>query len=89
MTSISVGDSPLQFSLIQGADVAGVIAATGDDVDASRIDTRRNFVTVRNLSISGVIKPLLAGTYPLSELGRAQDDFKKKNFIGKLVIKVD
>jgi NADPH:quinone reductase-like Zn-dependent oxidoreductase len=37
----------------------------------------------------GDIKPLLAGTYPLSELGRAQDDFKKKNFIGKLVIKVD
>jgi NADPH:quinone reductase-like Zn-dependent oxidoreductase len=32
----SFGDSPLQFPLIQGADIVGVIAATGDDVQASR-----------------------------------------------------
>lgn len=34
----------------------------------------------------GKIKPLLAGTYPLSEIRQAQEDFKKKNFFGKLVL---
>jgi NADPH:quinone reductase-like Zn-dependent oxidoreductase len=36
----SFGDSPLQFPLIQGADIAGVIAACGVDVDPSRIGER-------------------------------------------------
>ncbi|MBT7778189.1 MAG: alcohol dehydrogenase catalytic domain-containing protein, partial [Rhodospirillales bacterium] len=36
----SFGDNPLQFPLVQGADIAGVISATGDDVDASRMGER-------------------------------------------------
>ena len=39
--------------------------------------------------MSGAIKPLLAGTSPLAEIGCAQDDFKKKNFVRKLVVVVD
>ena len=50
--------------------------------------TRRDFRAVRDYAISGAIKPLLAGTYPLSDLGRAQQDFKKKQFVGKLVVEI-
>jgi alcohol dehydrogenase len=50
--------------------------------------TRRDFRAVRDFAISGAIKPLLANKYPLAHLGRAQEDFKKKNFIGKLVVEV-
>jgi NADPH:quinone reductase-like Zn-dependent oxidoreductase len=51
--------------------------------------TRRDFAAVRDCALSGAIKPLLAGTYPLADICRAQDDFKKKNFVGKLVVVVD
>jgi alcohol dehydrogenase len=51
--------------------------------------TRRDFRNIRDYAISGAIKPLLAGIYPLADLGRAQEDFKKKNFIGKLVIEIN
>ena len=50
--------------------------------------TRRDFRAVRDYALSGAIKPLLAATYPLSDLGRAQEDFKKKLFVGKLVVEV-
>jgi len=50
--------------------------------------TRRDFRAVRNFAVTGAIKPLLANKYPLADLGRAQGDFKKKNFIGKLVVEV-
>lgn len=35
---------------------------------------------------AGELEPLLAGTYPLRELGRAQEDFARKGFFGKLVV---
>jgi alcohol dehydrogenase len=50
--------------------------------------TRRDFRAIRDYAISGAIKPLVARSYPLSDLGKAQEDFKKKNFVGKLVIEV-
>jgi NADPH:quinone reductase-like Zn-dependent oxidoreductase len=50
--------------------------------------TRRDFAAVRDYALSGKIKPLVAGTFTLDELGRAQEEFKKKEFVGKLVIKV-
>jgi NADPH:quinone reductase-like Zn-dependent oxidoreductase len=50
--------------------------------------TRRDFAAIRDYALSGAIKPLLAGTYPLADLGRAQEDFKAKNFVGKLVVQV-
>jgi hypothetical protein len=34
----------------------------------------------------GRIKPLLARTYPLSDIRQAQRDFMNKNFFGKLVL---
>ncbi len=34
----------------------------------------------------GEIKPVLAGTYPLKEIVRAQQDFLAKGFVGKLVL---
>lgn len=58
------------------------------DILGATQGTRSDFATVRDYATSGTIKPLLAGTYPLSELGRAQEDFKKKNFIGKLVVEI-
>lgn len=48
--------------------------------------TRGEFADVLRYALSGRIKPLLAGTYPLREIHRAQSDFKRKAFVGKLVI---
>jgi NADPH:quinone reductase-like Zn-dependent oxidoreductase len=50
--------------------------------------TRSDFAAVRDYALSGAIKPLLAKTYSLADIGRAQEDFKKKNFVGKLVVEV-
>ncbi len=50
--------------------------------------TRRDFAAVRDYALSGNIKPLVAGTFALEELGRAQEEFKKKEFVGKLVVAV-
>ena len=36
----SFGDSPLQFPIIQGADIVGMISACGEGVDPSRMDER-------------------------------------------------
>ncbi|MDH3691194.1 MAG: alcohol dehydrogenase family protein [Gammaproteobacteria bacterium] len=48
--------------------------------------TRKAFADVLNYALNGTIKPLVAETYPLSEIHRAQQDFKKKQFVGKLVM---
>ncbi len=37
----------------------------------------------------GELKPLVAGTYPLSEIARAQEAFSEKRHIGKIVLTVD
>ena len=50
--------------------------------------TRKDFSAIRDYALSGIIKPLVAGTFSLDDLGEAQEEFKKKNFVGKLVIKV-
>ncbi len=34
----------------------------------------------------GSIKPLVSATYPLAEICQAQQDFEKKNHIGKMVL---
>lgn len=59
------------------------------DILGSSQGTRADFATVRDFVVSGAIKPLLAATYPLSEIARAQEDFKKKEFVGKLVVVLD
>jgi alcohol dehydrogenase len=50
--------------------------------------TRRDFKAVRDYALSEKIKPLVAGTFALEDLGRAQEEFKKKKFVGKLVVAV-
>ncbi len=50
--------------------------------------TRRDFAAIRDYAITGKIKPLVAGTFALEDLGQAQEEFKKKKFVGKLVITI-
>jgi D-arabinose 1-dehydrogenase-like Zn-dependent alcohol dehydrogenase len=50
--------------------------------------SRKDFEAVLDYVISGKIKPLVAKTYPLEDLGLAQEEFKKKEFVGKLVVTV-
>jgi NADPH:quinone reductase-like Zn-dependent oxidoreductase len=52
----------------------------------STVGTREEFAELVSLLEEGKLKPLLAGVYPLSEIRRAQEDFKKKDFFGKLVL---
>jgi alcohol dehydrogenase len=56
------------------------------DIIGSSQGTRREFAQVVDYILGGKIKPLLAATYPLKEIHRAQEDFKNKQFVGKLVI---
>lgn len=58
------------------------------DIHGASQGTRRDFKAVRDYALAGNIKPLVAGTFALDELGRAQEEFKKKKFVGKLVIEV-
>lgn len=37
---------------------------------------------------SGDIKPLVAETYPLEEIGKAQESFQQKSHVGKIVLEV-
>lgn len=52
----------------------------------STVGTREEFAELVDLLEEDKLKPLLAGTYPLSEIKRAQEDFEKKDFFGKLVL---
>lgn len=44
------------------------------------------FSNLIKLINTGKVKPVVAQTYPLTEIGRAQDDFMKKKHVGKLVL---
>jgi NADPH:quinone reductase-like Zn-dependent oxidoreductase len=52
----------------------------------STMGTRKEFTDLVGHIESGRIKPLLAATYTLKDIARAQQDFKKKAFFGKLVL---
>ena len=56
------------------------------DLVGSTQGAREDFARVRDLAVSGKIRPVLAATYPLEDIARAQADFVAKDFIGKLVI---
>jgi len=56
------------------------------DLIGSSQGSRREFNAVVDYALSGRIRPLLARTYSLADIARAQADFKKKDFVGKLVI---
>ncbi|MEZ2130710.1 MULTISPECIES: alcohol dehydrogenase family protein [unclassified Sinorhizobium] len=51
----------------------------------SRADFRRLVGYIED----GKVRPLVGGTYPLSDFHRAQTDFMAKNFVGKLVVVPD
>ncbi len=50
------------------------------------IGYRHHFEAVLDLVRSGKVRPLLARTYPLSEIRQAQTDFMAKGFFGNLVV---
>ena len=52
----------------------------------STLGTRKEFIDLVSYIEDGRVKPLLAGTYPLADIRRAQEDFKSKTFFGKLVL---
>jgi NADPH:quinone reductase-like Zn-dependent oxidoreductase len=52
----------------------------------SSFGTHADFAAVVDLANRRALRPLVAGRYPLAELGRAQADFVAKDFVGKLVV---
>ena len=52
----------------------------------STMGTHEEFAELVGLIRAGDLKPLLARTYPLSEVRSAHEDFKAKSFFGKLVL---
>ena len=51
--------------------------------------SRRDFRDLVEHVVNGRVKPLLAKTYPLAEIAKAQADFIGKDFVGKLVIEIE
>lgn len=52
----------------------------------STMGTHEEFASLVEHIVSGRLKPVLARTYPLSDVRQAQRDFMNKNFFGKLVL---
>lgn len=52
----------------------------------STMHTPAIFDAVVDLASRGVIRPLVAATYPLVDIGSAQERFAGKDFVGKLVV---
>lgn len=78
--------------------VAGAIAGPSVSLDlrtvylkhleliGSTMGSREDFADLVRHVTEGRVKPLLAGVYPLSDVRRAQEDFRRKGFFGKLVL---
>ncbi len=56
------------------------------DLLGSTLGTSQEFSTIVAHIEAGRLRPLLAASYPLSDLPRAQADFLQKRFFGKLVV---
>ena len=56
------------------------------DLLGSTMGDRSDFARLLEAIESAALKPLVAATYPLRELRRAQEDFTSKGFVGKLVV---
>jgi NADPH:quinone reductase-like Zn-dependent oxidoreductase len=56
------------------------------DLLGSTMGDRADFARVVEAIESEALQPLVAATYPLSELRRAQEEFMSKRFVGKLVV---
>ena len=60
---------------------AALLVAEEEEVDAV-------FHSVEDLIRAGELRPVIAATYPLRELVKAQQEFVKKEYIGKIVVTV-
>ena len=56
------------------------------DVFGSTLGTQQEAQDLIGYITTGRVKPLLARTYPLAQIVKAQKDFKKKQFLGNFVI---
>jgi NADPH:quinone reductase-like Zn-dependent oxidoreductase len=56
------------------------------EVLGSTMGNRDEFAALVGHIESGRLRPLVWATYPLAELARAQADFQRKSFVGKLVV---
>ncbi len=52
----------------------------------SSFGTHEDFAALMGLIAEEQLRPVLAQTYPLDELGAAQEDFIAKRFFGKLAV---
>jgi NADPH:quinone reductase-like Zn-dependent oxidoreductase len=56
------------------------------DLIGSTLGTREEFLAIVGHIAAGRLRPLLAGSYSLADLPRAQTDFLQKRLFGKLVV---
>lgn len=56
------------------------------EILGSTMGSREDFADLVRHVTNGRVKPLLAGVYALRDLRRAQEDFGRKGFFGKLVV---
>ncbi len=52
----------------------------------STMHTPTDFAELAAIAVAGSVEPLVAATYPLTEIGAAQARFVAKDFVGKLVL---
>ncbi len=87
--------APLGRYVVAGA-IAGPVVETDLrtvylrqlELVGSSFGTHEDFAEVVEYARDARLRPLLAGTYPLADLSRAQRDFVGKRFFGKLVVEV-
>ncbi len=56
------------------------------EIIGSTMGAREDFADLVRHVTDGQVRPLLAGVYALSDLRKAQEDFRRKGFFGKLVV---
>ncbi|MCB2223843.1 MAG: zinc-binding dehydrogenase [Actinobacteria bacterium] len=83
--------------LVTAGAIAGPVAA----VDLRRVYLRRRtiagstmhtpevFASLAGLAREGAVRPVVAATYPLTDIHRAQEAFAAKGFVGKIVLLPD
>lgn len=81
--------------------IAGAVAGPVVDFDLRRLylhnisligssmHTRDHFAALVDAARSGAVQPVLAGRYPLSRLGEAQQQFVQSQHVGKIVVNID
>ncbi len=52
----------------------------------STMHTRADFTELSAIATAGSVQPIVAATFPLTDIARAQERFLAKDFVGKLVI---